>query len=126
MRVKEYQSNSIVKFGRYNGKTLSEIVDIEPDYIEWCIMHLDHFYISEEAVESLVEINTDFTVSAEMQLILEEKAKNVYTRSRSNDDYDKPSYGQYAGSYAQDQEGWSDNDINDAFDGFADAYWNID
>ena len=41
-------------------------------------------------------------------------------------DYDNPSYGRYAGSYAQDVEGWSDNDIDDVFDGDPDAYWNID
>ena len=50
--------------------------------------------------------------------------------SSYNDEYDydyvKPSYGRYAGSYAQDVEGWSDNDIDDVFDGDPDAYWNID
>ena len=28
-------------------------------------------------------------------------------------------------SYAQDVEGWSDQDIDDVFDGDHDAYWNI-
>ena len=32
----------------------------------------------------------------------------------------------YNGSYAQDVEGWSDQDIDDVFDGNPDAYWNID
>lgn len=35
-------------------------------------------------------------------------------------------YGEYAGSYAQDVMGFSDDVINDAFDGDPDAYWNID
>lgn len=35
-------------------------------------------------------------------------------------------YGEYAGTYAQDVAGYSDDDINDAFDGEPDAYWNID
>lgn len=35
-------------------------------------------------------------------------------------------YGEYAGSYAQDVMGYSDDEINDAFDGNPDAYWNID
>lgn len=35
-------------------------------------------------------------------------------------------YGEYAGTYAQDVAGYSDEDINDAFDGEPDAYWNID
>jgi hypothetical protein len=40
------------------------------------------------------------------------------------DDYD--TYDRYNGSYAQDVEGWSDQDIDDVFDGDPDAYWNID
>ena len=45
------------------------------------------------------------------------------------DDYDSGyecHYGMYAGSYAQDVEGYSDEDIGYAFDGDPDAYWNID
>lgn len=47
-----------------------------------------------------------------------------------DDDYDfyeeKRTYERYNGSYAQDVEGWSDQDIDDVFDGDPDAYWNID
>lgn len=35
-------------------------------------------------------------------------------------------YSEYAGTYAQDVAGFSDETINDAFDGDPDAYWNID
>ena len=35
-------------------------------------------------------------------------------------------YERYNGSYAQDVEGWSDQDIDDVFDGDPDDYWNID
>ncbi len=42
-----------------------------------------------------------------------------------HDDYNSH-YGEYAGSYAQDVMGFSDEDIDDAFDGEPDAYWNID
>lgn len=35
-------------------------------------------------------------------------------------------YEEFAGTYAQDVAGYSDEDINDAFDGDPDAYWNID
>lgn len=46
------------------------------------------------------------------------------------DDYyyeeDERTYENYNGSYAQDVEGWSDQDIDDVFDGNPDAYWNID
>ena len=35
-------------------------------------------------------------------------------------------YGEFAGSYAQDVMGYSDDVINDAFEGDPEAYWNID
>lgn len=35
-------------------------------------------------------------------------------------------YGNYEGSYAQDYAGFSDDVIDDAFEGDPDAYWNID
>ncbi len=47
-------------------------------------------------------------------------------RSYSNYDNHRPHYGEYAGSYAQDVMGFSDDVIDDAFDGDPDAYWNID
>lgn len=39
---------------------------------------------------------------------------------------DERTYERYNGTYAQDVEGWSDQDIDDVFDGEPDAYWNID
>lgn len=43
-----------------------------------------------------------------------------------DDDYREEHYEEFAGTYAQEVCGYSDEYINDAFDGFADAYWNID
>lgn len=51
---------------------------------------------------------------------------------RIDAEYDKPidgeysSYESYKGSYAQDEMGYSDDDIDTIFDGDPDAYWNID
>lgn len=44
-------------------------------------------------------------------------------------DYDlleEYTYNEYRGSYAQDVMGYSDQEIDDAFEGDPDAYWNID
>lgn len=43
----------------------------------------------------------------------------------SNENYGQ-SYGEFAGSYAQDAMGYSDDVIYDAFEGDPDNYWNID
>ena len=39
---------------------------------------------------------------------------------------DKSTYERYGGSYAQDEMGYSDDDIDTIFDGDPSAYWNID
>lgn len=44
----------------------------------------------------------------------------------ADDFWEEQTYERYNGSYAQDVEGWSDQDIDDVFDGDPDAYWNID
>lgn len=48
--------------------------------------------------------------------------------SYCDNDYDDygTHYGEYADTYAQDVAGYSDDVIDDAFDGDPDAYWNID
>lgn len=45
---------------------------------------------------------------------------------RALQEYRESTYEEYNGSYAQDVMGYSDQDIDDAFDGNPDAYWNID
>jgi hypothetical protein len=49
-------------------------------------------------------------------------------RHHNVDDYDDygTHYGDFAGTYAQDVAGYSDDVIYDAFDGDPEAYWNID
>lgn len=50
--------------------------------------------------------------------------KYTYGNYRINNDYQ--TYDRYNGSYAQDEMGYSDDDIDTIFDGDPDAYWNID
>ena len=45
---------------------------------------------------------------------------------RALQEYRESTYEEYNGYYAQDVMGYSDQDIDDAFDGDPDAYWNID
>ena len=42
------------------------------------------------------------------------------------DYHEEQTYDRYNGYYAQDVEGYSDQEIDDIFGGEPDAYWNID
>lgn len=59
--------------------------------------------------------------------ILHPRSMPDYENSHEDyDEYGYPSYGKYAGSYAQDEAGYSDDDIDTVLDGDPSAYWNID
>lgn len=51
---------------------------------------------------------------------------NTYKRRGSRHMREREHYEEFAGSYAQDVMGYSDETIYDAFEGDPDAYWNID
>ena len=133
--MKFYTLDTEFTFGKYEGKTVKEILEIQLTYLDWCAINIDHFYISDEIVAEIKEIKPDFTITEEGKQKLadkyssweNEKQQDDYDDSDDYDDYDgRESYGQYAGSYAQDVEGLSDDFINDVLDGDPDAYWNSD
>lgn len=63
--------------------------------------------------------------------LLTEKNEQLINKSKEHPesigDYEhKKTFKNYRGSYAQDIEGYSDQDIDDIFEGDPDMYWNID
>jgi hypothetical protein len=127
--MKTYNQNSLIRFRKYNGCILEDVAKSYSNYINWCIINLDHFYITAETLE-ILKTNSGFIVSEESCHAIEQKRLEMLDNSDSYDydfEYsDRRTYDEYNGSYAQDQMGWSDQDINDVFGGDADAYWNID
>lgn len=100
-----------------NGK---EILPIEYDDI-W------NFYGKERTTTKIVKDGVGTVISFKKLLGIE-KQQNNYDSSLYNEEYDDygTHYDEYVGTYAQDVEGYSDEVIDDAFDGEPDAYWNID
>ena len=67
----------------------------------------------------------------DMSIIHFESFDDEYEDDEWDDDYEdsfsgRNTYARYNGSWAQDIEGYSDDDIDTIFDGDPDAYWNID
>ncbi len=129
--MKFYTLDTEFTFGKFQGNTVRQVIDIQPSYLDWCALNLDHFYISDEVIEEIKGVIPDFKLSDGGVAKLNDKYE-VWENEQENDydDYDdyheRESYGQYAVSYAQDVEGLSDDFINDVLDGDPDAYWNID
>ena len=133
-------------FWRYNGLSLADVLDINPSYLNWCVIYCTSvvFQLEDNALNEIKIVYPNFIIDN----LFEEK--RIWQLSRINcndyyscDDYeegdsidnwnvfgsnfeDSSSYGRYSGSWAQDVEGYSDDDIEIIFDGDPNAYWNID
>lgn len=125
-------------------------------YISWAIKNVDYFYIDEEVFQSLDEENNwnfqsryiskfnssiigpglieykpildnkPVRLSSDLIELNHQKIDHAVKTGVLNFKQKKESKGKYGGTYAQDYMGYSDQEIDDAFDGIPDAYWNID
>ncbi|OYQ50608.1 exodeoxyribonuclease X C-terminal domain-containing protein [Flavobacterium aurantiibacter] len=120
-----YTLDTEFTFGKYEGKTMKEILEIQPTYLDWCAINLDHFYISDEIIAEIKVIKPDFTITEEGKQKLADKY-STWENEQQGDDYDdyddySPSYEKYGGAY-----GYDDDTIDNAFEGDPENYWNID
>lgn len=136
--MKYYDINTAFTFGKYAGRTLISIATADPEYLDWCSINLDHFYINEQNLKLLSQSPINIKLSEEALAALnkkkliddqrkEERRKELLSDDQDDNYYnDRHTYDRYNGSYAQEMEGYSDQDIDDLFDGDPSAYWNID
>lgn len=139
-------------FGKYCGYTLSDVLDKNEEYVDWCMMNVEGFVLTDEVMDEFKKIYPDFIISSAFLLkqtlklleITDDEEENEY-----DDEWDgltpaerylkangreyigwersePATYNRYNGTYAQDEMGYSDDDIDTIFDGDPSAYWNID
>jgi hypothetical protein len=133
-RTIQYDWETLLNFGKYKGQSCKEVFQKDTQYISWCFQMIDWFCITDEIFEKLPVVIAlrENTHENWLQIFIDKHNEkkvmitNSYPRTNEVDYYEKESYGQYAGNYAQDIEGLSDDFINDVLDGNPDAYWNID
>lgn len=134
MSYRYYDLETELHFGKFIGQTLEEILEKEPSYIIWCLMNLDHFLIERELIVYCESRFPGFVLNSVQREKLEEKLENAdnyfdslnFHGPYSDDSYDPGTFGEFEGSYAQDEMGFSDEDIYIVFEGDPEAYWNID
>ncbi len=127
--------DDIFNFGKYQGMALGDVMEINPSYVEWCQKNTQYVLFLDSVVEEIKFAYPEFVMDYEF----EEKrtiAVDEYYNDLCDDLYedydsyrsycDEETYEEYNGSWAQDVEGYSDDDIDTIFDGDPDAYWNID
>ncbi|QED38991.1 hypothetical protein FK178_15260 [Antarcticibacterium arcticum] len=117
--MKIYYLDTCFNFGKYEGKTLEEVISIQPDYINWCILNLDHFLVDEDQLEEFLEINTSFFLSKNALMKLEIKWDEY-------DFNDRSSYGSEETEWANDVQDYDDWLNTEFGDDAGTAYWNMD
>jgi hypothetical protein len=71
-QIEAYHEEQTLEFGQYAGKSIRQVSDINPAYIEWCILNLDHFYLMTHVCELL-----KLQLSEPVRAALKEKSKKL-------------------------------------------------
>lgn len=125
-----YNLNSTFDFGSNRGKTIAEILSINEEYIQWCIINVDWFCISDECFSKfflleLSEISTYYKNKVDSLREINERKIAECIRLASYEENDLSEYG------CDDSYYNSDNWLIDAAgcddpEVMNDVYWNLD
>lgn len=130
--------DNVFMFGKHRGQLLCDVVADDPTYLYWCANTIPEFSLDPKVINEIRVLFPNFIISEILgnHILTTEQFADKYQEEYEDWDnlededwevyHEKPTYGRYAGSWAQDVEGYSDNDIDDIFDGDPLAYWNID
>ncbi|MBS4057555.1 MAG: hypothetical protein KKD74_11580 [Bacteroidetes bacterium] len=66
--MKFYDVDTEFTFGKYEGKTIREVFERDPKYIDFCFNNIDEFYVSPAVMRELKEMNPKFSMPAETDL----------------------------------------------------------
>lgn len=123
-------------FGKYHGWMLCEVIESNIEYVYWCIANVDKLYISACCIAEMKLLYPSLIISRSFSNCKRCYENVEFESGDYTDEYnccesnmwsdEKPTYEKYGGSYAQDEMGYSDDDIDTIFDGDPSAYWNID
>lgn len=127
--------NDRFKFGKFIGCTLGDVMLFCPSYIAWVVTNVQGgiCVFEESAIDEIQQMFPDCEIIC--SLLKKQRLsqlKNYFETThqqrthRYSHYYENETYELYNGSYAQDEMGYSDDDIDTIFDGDPLAYWNID
>ena len=128
--MKAYTIHTVFHFGKHLNKSVLTVCKVDPSYISWCMINLEHFFISDDTLKDIISEESSFRLSNEANLVQEGKQiewESQFEEPVENYDYHDPyeDYGRSGEEYGW-YNGWSDDVINDAFDGDPEATWNVD
>lgn len=58
--TKPISLSSKMYFGKYKGETIEDIIENDPQYVDWCLENVKHFSLNDEAEELLNSIERGY------------------------------------------------------------------
>jgi hypothetical protein len=82
--MKTYTLNTKFNFGKHKSECLKQVVDLDYTYIEWCLIYHRDFFISNDVLKEIKEVNPAFSISEFAEFARQLKMKNEYPIDFSN------------------------------------------
>lgn len=60
-KITTYQLTDKLPFGKHKGQTIRQILQIDSNYLLWCVEKLDRFAMSDEAWDYAISMNHKFS-----------------------------------------------------------------
>jgi hypothetical protein len=139
--MKNFNLDTQFTFGKHKGKTVAAVLHENPSYLNWCMINLDHFFIADDDLESIVAAKPGFALSTEAEAARQQKREKMEASNDEVYEYDSDSntrrrwsHDELAGGdwdydYSNPSHNPSDNPWIDVFgpgDEAEAAYWNTD
>lgn len=119
--------SDVFKFGKHRGRTLSDVLDFDSTYILWCQKEIEDFLLTDTVLDEIRSVYPDVILNySEEEILGQSYSSDIFCPDEDYDEDDSSTYQRYNGTWAQDEFGYSDDDIDTIFDGNPEACWNID
>lgn len=99
---------TIFRFGKYEGKSLSEVAAIDGQYIDWCVLNIPRF-----CIRGAIDMT-----------FLSKQAQVVNHLKCESDEWNHLA-DEYSDAARDEEKLWRNANL-DALDGRPEAYWNLD
>lgn len=114
--MKFYYLDTEFTEGKFNGKTLKQVLDIQPSYLDWCAINMDQFYVTDVVIEEIKTSIPDFEFSEKGKQMLADKYSEWYKTYGLDDEEDEEIFETFTGSYTQENMRELEEEIEDSFD----------
>jgi hypothetical protein len=117
--MKFYDVESEFTFGKYEGKTLQEVFEKDPKYIDFCFNNYDEFYVSPDVMKELRSLNLQAIspTLADVDDLSDDELDSFFDEVEEVNDFEPENFN-------EEDLDWDDDDISgiadDDFESFDD------